>query len=433
MWFFSWLLNALYLLLLLFLSPWLIFRAVTTGRYREGFLEKCFGMVPVLEEKPDSAGRKRVWIHAVSVGEVQLAETFLKAFRQRYPDFLYAISTTSRTGMELAKKKFPDLTVFYCPLDFSWSVGNAFSRIRPDILILVELELWPNMLLTAKKRGVPVVVINARMGEKSFRGYRRIPWLPAKMMDCLRMVLAQDKSTAEHFRRLGVEEGRVHEVGSMKYDGAVMDRQNPRTRALAALWDVTPNDTIFLAGSTQAPEEEMALNTFRELRETFPRLRLILVPRHPERFPEVAKLLEESGFSWQRRSELTENTESARILLVDTVGELGAFWGLAKIGFVGGSMGTRGGQNMIEAAAYGSAVCFGPNTWNFRDIVAAMLAQNAAVVVRNGEEMTAFVRWCLTDASFSAALQENATRLIRSQQGATKKTVDFIGEIFEIR
>ena len=179
----------------------------------------------------------------------------------------------------------------------------------------------------------------------------------------------------------------------------------------------------------------MALNVLCKLTDKFPRLRLIIVPRHPERFAEVAKILENSGQPWQRRSEISahETQKHTKILLVDTIGELGAFWGLAKIGFVGGSMGTRGGQNMIEAAAYGSAVCFGPNTWNFKDIVTAMLAQNAAVVVRDGEEMTAFVRRCLTDTSFSAELQENATRLIRSGQGAAKKTVDFIGGIWSDR
>lgn len=431
MWLISRLLNAIYLLLILVLSPWLIFRAVSTGRYREGFSEKFLGRVPIL---PDASPQKRVWIHAVSVGEVQLAGTLLKALESRFPGCQFAVSTTSRTGMELARKKFPHLTVFYCPLDFTWSVKNAFRRLRPDVLILVELELWPNMLFIAKKCGVPVAVVNARLSEKSFRGYRRLAWLTRPMIRNLTLILAQDHATAQRFLALGAGENRVTEVGSMKYDGAVTDRHNPRTRALAALWHVAPEDTVFLAGSTQSPEEAMALAVFRTLKDDFPRLRLILVPRHPERFPEVAELLQNAGLPWDRRSELTDASPEkslARILLVDTVGELGAFWGLARIGFVGGSMGTRGGQNMIEAAAYGSAVCFGPNTWNFRDIVAAMLARDAAVVVHDEAELADFVRRCLTDSEFSANLRKNVTELIHSQLGATEKTVNLLAESME--
>ncbi len=442
MWLFSWCLNAGYLLLMLLLSPWLIFRAVTTGRYREGFSEKFLGRVPFFPGNNASAAhktQKRVWVHAVSVGEVQLAGTLLKALRARFPDFAYAVSTTSKTGMELARKKFPELTVFYCPLDFTWSVDNAFRRLRPDVLILVELELWPNLLFTARKRGVPVVVVNARLGEKSFRGYRRLGFLTRSMIRTLTHILAQDPATAERFRALGAEDAQVTEVGSMKYDGAVTDRRNPRTQALAGLWGVKPDDVIFLAGSTQAPEEKLALNAFHTLKDDFPHLRLILVPRHPERFPEVAELLENGCLPWDRRSAFSdknppapphenENHTPARILLVDTVGELGAFWGLAEIGFVGGSMGTRGGQNMIEAAAYGSAVCFGPNTWNFRDIVAAMLAHHAAVVVEDGEDMTDFVRRCMTDTKFADTLRKNVTELIHSQLGATEKTVNLLAE-----
>ncbi|MDO4550538.1 MAG: 3-deoxy-D-manno-octulosonic acid transferase [Planctomycetia bacterium] len=428
----------MYLLLLLLFSPWLIFRAVTTGRYREGFCEKFLGRIPISSKLEGE--KKRVWIHAVSVGEVQLAFTLLNALKEMYPQFLYAVSTTSKTGMELARKKFPQDMVFYCPLDFTWSVKNVLRRLQPDLLILVELELWPNLLLEMQKQKIPVVVINARLSEKSFRGYRRILFLARKMVRSVSLVLAQDEKTAERFKYLGVPPSRVINVGSMKYDGAVMDRGNSRTVNLAKLWNVTAEDVVFLAGSTQFPEEKMAVNAFCELKDQFPRLRMILVPRHPERFEEVAALLNETGLSWQRRSLLQEKStlkmgeghapggSFSRILLVDSVGELGAFWGLAKIGFVGGSMGNRGGQNMIEAAAYGSAVCFGPNTWNFRDIVTSMLEKNAAVVIHTPSELTDFLYRCLTETSFAETLQKNATEFIRSQQGATLRTVKMIAE-----
>jgi 3-deoxy-D-manno-octulosonic-acid transferase len=190
------------------------------------------------------------------------------------------------------------------------------------------------------------------------------------------------------------------------------------------------SEVIFLAGSTQAPEEELALKAFQSLAAKYPKLRLIIVPRHPYRFDEVAALLDRSGVSWKRRSTLIDPciTQSPManqysVLLIDTVGELGAWWGTAAIGFVGGSLfSSRGGQNMIEPAAYGVATCFGPNTRNFRDVVAMLLDNNAAICVNNGEELTAFVRRCLTDLSYVSALGQNATRLVKRQQGATERT-----------
>ena len=243
----------------------------------------------------------------------------------------------------------------------------------------------------------------------------------------------------------------VHVTGSMKYDGAQTDRNNPATRRLAALAGFADDDIVLLAGSTQEPEEEMALRTFRDLSPRWPRLRLVLVPRHPDRFEAVAKLLDASGIPWQRRTALDHKAATggragagrelatvnggdtgattgrgfleARVLLVDVVGELGAWWGTAQIAFVGGSLGCRGGQNMIEPAAYGAAVSFGPNTWNFRDIVSLMLAHGAAVVVRNGEELTQFVRRCLAEPEGAATLGRRAQALVLAQLGATQRTL----------
>ncbi|MCR5162906.1 MAG: 3-deoxy-D-manno-octulosonic acid transferase [Thermoguttaceae bacterium] len=421
--------NFCYFFLLLVFSPVLIYSAIFKGKYREGFGEKFLGKAPVLEKK--TSGR-RVWIHAVSVGEVNLAAAILKEFEKRHPDFEFVVSTTSRTGMELARKKFAGRTVFYAPLDFSWAVRRALKRVQPDFLVLVELEIWPNLLLTAEKLGVPVVVMNGRLGEKSFRNYSRIRPVMRRVMRTLTLVTAQDEASAERFRALGVAQERVFNVGSIKYDGAQSDRQNEKTQRFARLWNITPDDRIFLAGSTQDPEEEMAVEVFRRLAPTHPELRLILVPRHPERFAEVEKMLEKTEFQTQLRTELSENPEEngrAPILLVNTIGELGGWWGTSFVGFVGGSMGSRGGQNMLEPAAFGTCVSFGPNTWNFRDIVKNLLTHDAAVVVRDVDEMTEFVRRTLEDADYARTLGQNAARLVASQQGALKKTLDQFDQI----
>jgi 3-deoxy-D-manno-octulosonic-acid transferase len=421
---FSWFLNLTYIAVLVVFSPLIVWQAFRTGKYREGYAEKLLGLVPRREGEGGC-----VWIHAVSVGEVNLMATTITQLRATNPERQIVVSTTSRTGFELARKKYADLTVFYCPLDFSWAVRNAMRRVRPTLLVLAELELWPNLILAAKRQGTRVAIINGRMSDHSFPGYRRIRPLVAALLERIDLIAAQNEESAERFRVLGAPAERVHVAGSLKYDGAQTDRHNPRTAALRQLANIAEEDIVFLAGSTQEPEEQRAVDTYRRLLPQHPSLRLILVPRHPERFDAVAKLLDDSGLPWQRRTALTNNrdpTGRRPILLVDSVGELGAWWGTATIAFVGGSFGTRGGQNMIEPAAYGAAVSFGPNTRNFRDIVATLLAAKAAVVVNNASELEAFVRRCLDEPKHVAAFGTRAQSLVQSQLGATRRTVELL-------
>jgi len=417
------LLNLVYLLLLVLCSPWLVYAAIRKGKYRAGFGAKLLGRVPVRQ------GTERcVWLHAVSVGEVNLLGPLLTRLEQQHPDWVCVISTTTKTGFELAKVKYAPRTVFYCPLDFSWAVRSAMKRIRPNLLVLAELELWPNLIWAAKKHGAKVAVVNGRLSDRSFRGYQRVRPLVARLLQSLDAIAAQNDEYAERFCRLGARPQSVYRTGSVKFDGAQTDRDNPKTRQLADLAGIRPDDVVFLAGSTQEPEEQLALDVYRELAPTYPRLRLIVTPRHPERFQEVAELLDRSGLPWQRRRRLEEDGSDprARVLLVDAMGELGAWWGTAQIAFVGGSMGARGGQNMIEPAAYGAAVAFGPKTSNFRDVVALMLARQAAVVVADGEQLPAFVRRCLAEPDFAAELGRRARQLVLEQVGAADRTCQLL-------
>lgn len=421
----SWLLNAVYLAIIAVCSPLIIWQSLRTGKYRDGHREKLLGLVP--RRDGDSTC---LWIHAVSVGEVNLVAILLRELRAAHPEWQFVVSTTSRTGYELARKKYADHTVFYCPLDFSWAVHRAMHRIRPTMLVLTELELWPNLILAARRFGARVAIVNGRMSDHSFPGYRRFRPLVRRLLNHIDLIASQNEETAGRFRALGASPEKVHVTGSLKYDGAQTDRQNPRTTSLRQLASIADDDIVFLAGSTQEPEEQYALDIFRRLAKQYPRLRLILVPRHPERFDAVAKLLDATSLPWQRRSQLTEHSSlldfRSSILLVDTVGELGAWWGAAHIAFVGGSFGDRGGQNMIEPAAYGAAVSFGPNTRNFRDIVTSLLAANAAFVVHNCDELEAFVRRCLEEPAYANALGTRAQQLVAGQLGATKRTVALI-------
>lgn len=430
------LLNLLYLALLVVIAPWLVYQSLRTGKYRQGWRHKLLGQVP--ERSGDAFC---VWLHAVSVGEVNLLEPLIRELARRNPDWQFVISTTTQTGYALACKKHSELTVFYCPLDFTWAVRRAMRRIRPQLFLLAELELWPNLLWAARRHGVRVAVVNGRLSEHSFRGYRRVRGLMRRWLKQIDLVLAQTPEYAQRFIDLGADPSAVTVTGSIKFDGARSDRNNPLTVRLRQLAGFAEDEVVWLAGSTQEPEEAIAIRVFQRLAAEHPRLRLVLVPRHPERFDGVARLLEQSGLTWRRRSELTEpalppvetgaesglsaGTQKTRpALLVDTVGELGGWWGTAQLAFVGGSLGNRGGQNMIEPAAYGAAVCFGPNTRNFRDVVAALLQREAAVVVADEDELYAFLQHCLADPEQATSLGQRARDFVASQQGATAATAE---------
>ncbi len=434
----SYLLNFAYLWALVLAAPWLVWQAIRKGKYREGLAAKFLGQMPRRE-----SDRLCIWFHAVSVGEVNLLATLVPATTASRPDCECVISTTTMTGMAIARKKFPHLAIFYCPLDFSWAVRRALARIRPDLLVLAELELWPNLIRLAHAAGVKIAIVNGRLSNKSFRGYRLIRPLVRRLLRRIELIAVQDDQYAARFLTLGAHARNLCVTGSLKFDGAATDRSNPVTLRLAALAGIEPDDVVFLAGSTQEPEEALALAAFRELSPAHPRLRLVIVPRHPDRFAAVAAILDASGIAWQRRSELMWNgspkpfearsrldgsgepshKHAPRVLLVDAVGELGAWWGAAHIGFVGGSLSSRGGQNMIEPTAYGAAVSFGPNTQNFRDIVNGLLAEQAAVVVRSGGELTAFVRRALEEPAFAAELGQRAKSFVARQLGAAERTL----------
>jgi 3-deoxy-D-manno-octulosonic-acid transferase len=422
----SWLLNFAYLFLLTVATPWIAWQAWRTGKYRAGSGAKFFGRVP-----PRADNSPCLWLHAVSVGEVNLAAATLERFAARSPNWQIVVSTTTKAGYELAVRKYADrFLVCYCPLDFSWAVRTAMQRIRPTLLVLAELELWPNLILEARRRDVPVAIINGRLSDRSFRGYRRFRPLVAPLLRQLDRIAAQDQQTADRFLALGADPHTVLVTGSLKYDGAITERRHPRVETLRKLAGIAEGDPVWLAGSTQAPEEVHAIDIYQKLVGTWPQLRLILAPRHPERFEEAARLLDRSGLRWERRTALGgeqgRGEGAAPVLLVDVIGELAAWWGTATIGFVGGSFGNRGGQNMIEPAALGVATCFGPNTWNFRDITTQLLRVDGARRVATVEELESFVRRVLQEPAWGSALGARGRSFVLSQQGAVAQTVELL-------
>jgi len=419
----GWILNAAYLLLIAAVSPWLLFQMAVRGKYRQGWSEKFLGRLPTRESAAPC-----VWFHAVSVGEVLLLAPVLKTFRGERPDAEIWISVTTHTGHAVAREKYPDCRIVYFPLDFTWSVRAALDWVRPSLVVLVELELWPNFIREVRCRGIPLALINGRMSERSFRGYSRIRFLIRPVLECFERLGMQTREYADRLVALGAPGQRVEVTGSVKFDGLATDRGNPRTTALRQAFGISEDETVLIAGSTQAPEEELAIRAWSALLPEFPRLRLILVPRHKERFEEVARLVAAKGFSLLRRSSgrVEDRGPAKPILELDTLGELGACWGLADLAFVGGSLSSRGGQNMMEPSAYGAAVMFGPNTQNFKQVVELLLAAEAALVVRSGDELTETLRRLLRSPEERARRGSAAQALVLAQQGATGRTVELL-------
>ncbi|HZY84927.1 MAG TPA: 3-deoxy-D-manno-octulosonic acid transferase [Gemmataceae bacterium] len=423
------LLDAAYLVALLAFSPWLLYKALRTGKYRLGLKAKLSGLSP--SHLVTLSPCHPVWFHGVSVGEVHLLRQVIAAFRRRHPGRPCVVSATTDTGFAEARRCFPDLTVIHFPFDFSWAVARTLRSVRPALVVLAESELWPNFLTAARRQGVPVALINGRMSPRTFARYRRLGPLARWLFGRLDLLAMQTEEYARAVRALGVPAERVRVTGSVKFDGTTADRRNPRTEELRRLFGVTAEDLVWVAGSTQAPEEEIALAVYRRAREAHPNLRLFLVPRQKDRFDEVARLLERSGLPFVRRSALPSAFPIPHspfpIVLVDTIGELGALWGLADVAFVGGSMdGRRGGQNMIEPAAYGAAVVFGPHVWNFRDVALRLVQGGAARQVGSAEELETVVCGLLADAAERQRLGAAASAFVRGQQGATERTLDLL-------
>lgn len=423
-------LNLVYLIVLLACTPILLFRAFRSGKYREGWAEKVLGRAPLrIGDGPC------LWFHAVSVGEVLLLKPVVEELARRRPGWEVVVSTTTNSGLAVARRTFPDLVTFYAPLDFSWATRQAVARVRPTVLALVELELWPNLVWAAKQSGARVAIINGRLSHRSHRGYRRLRGPLGPTLLRLDAVAVQSDEYAARFVDLGIPRQRVRVTGSIKYDGLETDRNNPKTLALRRELCLSAADLVFVAGSTMEGEEAAALAAYRAARLRHPRLRLILVPRHPERFDRVAAWLHQQGEPVLRRSQSyipRSRIDPPPVILIDTVGELAAIWGLADVAFVGGSLlPGRGGQNMMEPAAFGASVLFGPYTANFRETVEQLLARGGARQVAGAAELGSALIADLDDPEAAAGRGAAGRAYVLAQNGASTRTLAELDRLVE--
>lgn len=424
-------LNFLYCAALALLSPVILYRRVRHGRYRRGGSQKLFGVSPQRATQLLGGQDESIWLHAVSVGEVNLLPELARRLSARSPHIAIVISTSTDTGYDLAVKCFGPDRVFFCPLDFTWAVRRTFQNLKCSQLVLAELELWPNLVATAASLNCPITVINGRLSERSFKQYQKFSRLLRPTFTSLTAVGCQDEVTASRFIACGVDQSRARVTGSLKFDNAPRSRDTAEVTTRINWAGVDAWHRVWCVGSTQAGEEAMAIKIYHRLRRDHPELRLILVPRHPERFDSVADLVVHSGDRVIRRSrnesQFNDIWESDEVILVDTIGELRHWWGVAHIATVGGSFGDRGGQNMLEPAGYGCAVSFGPNTKNFATIAEQLIDGGAAVRVADEDQLEAFVRRCLDDIPAADSLGHAAQRVVDQHCGAYDRTLELLG------
>jgi len=410
--------------------PIVIYRMIRQQRYRQGWGQR-FGRIN--RQHPQ---KKCIWLHAVSMGEINAAKTLLAELEQRFGDCEIVVSTTTDTGYARARMLFGDAwTVFYFPFDFSWSMVRAFRRLDPAICLLMELEVWPNFVRIARSRHVPVVVVNGRISNKSFPQYRKIKALTRLFFGKIDLVLAQTEEYAERFRILGCPSQRVVVTSSLKYDTAQLVEHTDQADALAAQLNLG-GARLWVAGGTGNEEERIILEAYRGLLQDdrLADLRLAVVPRKPERFDEVAQLIETLGLPLVRYSQLKGTpdalpADSKAVILGDTMGDLRTFYSLATVIFVGRSLVPIGGSDMMEAAALGKCTLFGPHAFNFQQTVDALLAGRGALCVQDGSELLATLSRCLLEPDYADIIAAKGRQIIKDNQGATERTVTHITNI----
>lgn len=422
----------------LVLLPYFIYQALRHGKYI-GSLKQRLGLLP---ESARGAGRPTIWIHTVSVGEFNAARPLIASLKQKMTDHRVVVSTTTLTGQQLARADCPALldAVFYFPFDWAFITRRALSHISPDVVIILETELWPNFLRQCRKLRVATVIANGRISPRSFARYKRIRSFIEQVINDTTLLIMQSEADAERARALGADPARVRVCGNLKYDIPGAGGQGSKISdnihdELDDQFALSESLRLIVAGSTAPGEEKILLDTLKQARthKGLEDARLLIAPRHPERFNEVAGLIAQSGFKLARRSQARSRSEAREsdVILLDTIGELAAVYRFAAVVFVGGSLVPRGGHNIIEPAAYAKPIIVGPHTYNFRQIVSDFACADALVQVSStgADARDNFAREVirlLSDREAAQSVGERAKDILLKNRGATDCTVTII-------
>lgn len=413
--------NLTWLLAVLFYLPVFIWRLVSSASFRR-MLPQRLGLVP-----ESTSNRPVIWIHGVSVGEIKTAGNLVQRLQERYPDVELVISATTPTGHRLASELYPGQRVIFYPYDFALCPRVALARVRPACVLIMEREIWPNFLWGASRRQIALAVVNGRISEHSARGYKSVRGL-LPHIDLIDMYCVQDEVYAQRLLDLGVNPAKVRVTGNMKYDNVTLKQPSVRSERLRS-WLSPDGRLVVVCGSTHSPEEIWLAQSVRRVGQRIgAKVRVVLVPRHPERTQTVVDGLRSAGllsalWSRQDKTHLVPLPDDA-ILVVDTIGHLESFYGAGDVAFVGGSLIPHGGQNMLEPAALGKAVLFGPHVHNFRTDVDQLLHAEAARQASGLEELDGTLEELLLGSELRSGLGERAAALIRRNQGSTDRTLE---------
>lgn len=418
------------------LLPRFIYDAVTKGKYAAG-LGQRLGFLPNF----DPGGYSVVWVHCVSVGETNAARPLIERIKQDHPHFKIVISTTTLTGQTLAKQLFADTAdlVIYFPFDWKWTVRRAFRKLKPSIVLLMETEIWFNFIHEAHRSKICVAIVNGRLSERSFKRFNYIRKFIRRIVSYLDLALMQDNADAQRMMSLGLRAGKVKVTGNMKFDHGLAHGDNALTEVFRERFGITDQVPLIIAASTHSPEEKVVLEAFKLVRNTPGKVqpRLMIVPRHPERFHAVAVEIANSGFDWVRRSEeASPRDRSAEVILLDSIGELTAAYPLAGLVFIGGSLIPHGGQSIFEPAAFGKAIITGPHTSNFKAAVEEFVAHDALIQLSDVadreavQQLASAISKLLSEPAYRGRLGRNANDVMARNAGAVTRTLEYLAPLF---
>ena len=417
--------NLFFPVVFLFMLPKFLSRMVRRGGYWQHFEQRIghFGH----GTKEQIRTHRRIWVHAVSVGEIYVALKFIAAYREEHPDAYFALSTTTSTAHAIGRKEIDSRDVlFYFPVDLPVVIKKVLRIVNPLQLILIEGEFWPNLIRLASNRGVPISLVNGRMSASSYKGYRKLKPLTADVLRRINPICVQGEVDAERMIGIGALEKQMHVMGTVKFDVAERDPAGEQVaREVFEKIHVPADAVVLLGGSTWPGEEAVLCSLYKQFKAKYPKLFLVLVPRHVERADEVVQCLEEAGLSFVRRSQLDDfaGGETPEVLFVDTTGELNNFYSMADIIFVGKSLEEHGGQNPIEPAMHGKAVVVGPNMENFPAVMPIFLKNEALLQVEDVRALERGIEQLLSDPAYAQALGQRAAKVVAENRGVIQRTI----------
>ena len=408
--------------------PYYAIKMALTGKYRKSMGPK-FGLVRS-STFAEMKGSPRIWIHAVSVGEVTAAEPIVASLRTHFPEACIVLSTSTETGQDMARRIVTGATSFiYYPLDIPFVVRNVITKVRPDIFILTETELWPNFIRACKAQGAKVIMVNGRISPRSYQRYAMTRFFWKNIVNLIDEMGVISEIDAERLEAIGMARSRVHVMGNAKYDSLAAKASPAVREEMERRLNLTEMDRVFVAGSTHDGEEKIVLYVYRRLLERYPDFKLIIVPRHPERGQAVLSLVKETGFAdCMTMTEIKDGRHRTgeRIIVIDVIGELFKVYSLASVVFCGGSLVPKGGQNILEPAAWGKVIFYGPSMDDFRDEKELLEKAGAGIMVKSGDELLAGILTLMSDPDMLVRKGEEGRRIVVSNMGAADRYAEMV-------